>query len=233
MKVSRDERLTKPYVLEATDLEVLCNRLQKWFASFSFEITSKDSLKREFSTLDGLLQFENAPSKDIQTLRISGYSKDLQTRIWLKFDKGLTRNVYVVIEGDEESATDISEIVEDRLAAMRPWYSVLAKSNFIPVVVFNWMVLFLVLTLIRKISHQVQPNFSLSLTVLIIISTIVGIVSALIFNFSKQAVFPMGVFALGQGAKRHKDKDIIRTGVIIAFLVSLVSSVIASLMLSQ
>jgi hypothetical protein len=43
----------------------------------------------------------------------------------------------------------------------------------------------------------------------------------------------MGVFALGQGAKRHKDKDIIRTGVIIAFVVSFISSMTVALIFAR
>jgi hypothetical protein len=231
MKVSRSEGLTQPYVLEATDLESICNRLQTWFEKFDFEITSKDSLKREFSSLADLLQFENPPSKDIQTLRISGFSEDIQTRVWLKFDKDLARNIFISFEGEEETTIAINELVEERLAAMKPWYAFLAR---VEAALLFWgllLLIFLTLTVSNIFAGKLSIEGSLNITLAIIsvASAIFGVVLSLVFNKLKLLIFPMGVFALGQGAKRHKDKEIIRTGVVIAFFISLTSSVIATL----
>jgi hypothetical protein len=96
MKVSREDSLTQPFVLAADDLENLQNHLQKWVTNFNYEIISKDSLKREFSTLGDLLGFENPPSKDIETLRLRGSSNDLEARVWVKFDKDVRRNIFIV-----------------------------------------------------------------------------------------------------------------------------------------
>src|SRR5260370_4215162 len=85
MKVTRQESVTQPYVLGARDLELFITRAQNWLTTFKFEVNCKDKLKREFSTLAELLQFKNAPTKDIRALRIFGMSKDTQTHLWLKF----------------------------------------------------------------------------------------------------------------------------------------------------
>jgi hypothetical protein len=42
--------------------------------------------------------------------------------------------------------------------------------------------------------------------------------------------FPMGVFLIGQGLKRHQDTDLLRTVVILGFLVSVVAGVLVSVL---
>lgn len=101
MKISREERMTHPYVVGADDLEKLCDRWREWISDLKFEITSKDGLKREFSQLSEILQFENPPTKDIIALRIAGCSKDLRTRVWLSLNKDTVRNISISLEGDE------------------------------------------------------------------------------------------------------------------------------------
>jgi hypothetical protein len=43
------------------------------------------------------------------------------------------------------------------------------------------------------------------------------------FNWIRDKAFPKTVFAIGQGAKRHSDKEVLRTVVIVGFVVSLVA----------
>jgi len=237
VKVSREESLTQAYVLEASDLESLCIRLETWLTKFRFETTNKDSLKREFSTLTELLQFENPPNKDIHTLRISGYSKDLETRVWVRFDKDLVRNIFISMEGDEETAMSINETIENRLAAMKPWYAFLSRQES---ALLFWCLILLVGisgTIVGLLSGKLPKEgwsgvFSSVYVFLLIIPFLLGVVLARIFDRVKLSIFPMGVFALGQGAKRNKDKEIIRTVVVVAFFISLVSSIVATLILA-
>lgn len=234
MKVSRAESVTQAYVLDAHELEVLCNHLHSWLVTFSFEITSKDSLKREFTTLEELLKFENSPNKEIQTLRISGYSEDLKTRLWLKFDKDILRNIYISIEGDDESAIAINEVIEERLPALKPWYAFLAQPTLFYVVaalfILVWLIFIIWGVSTGKLSKE---GFSKAFTDSSIWGWIIpffaGMLTTQLLIKARLFIFPMGVFATGQGLKRHKNKELLRTGVVIAFIVSLASSIIATL----
>jgi len=49
------------------------------------------------------------------------------------------------------------------------------------------------------------------------------------FNKLYFSIFPKGVFAINQGLKRYKDKEILRNVVVIGFLISLASSFVVSL----
>jgi hypothetical protein len=47
-----------------------------------------------------------------------------------------------------------------------------------------------------------------------------------ILNWIRDKNFPKTVFAIGQGAKRHANKEVVRTVVIVGFVVSLVAGVV-------
>lgn len=164
MKVSREDSLTQPFVLEASDLENLCSRLQERVMDFEFEITNKDSLKRVFPNLADLLLFENPPNKDIETLRLRGYSNDLQTRAWIKFDKDSSRNIFVSIEGDEEAAMAINDCLEESLAAIKPWYALLARTDFyliLTAILFLLTALFIIALGVGIIKLHSDPSSTL------------------------------------------------------------------------
>ncbi len=236
MEVTREERLTQAFVLTGTDLKNLHTHLQRWVTNFSFDIMCHDSLTREFSTLDELLRFENPPKKDVKTLRIRAHSDDHQNRVLITLDRDSSRNVYIYIEGNEESAVAMNDSIEEALTAVKPWYSQLAGINIYIVLlaivlVPSATVVFLVALGLVKLTAA--PSFGLVASVTSIMKGLALGMMPLVFGFVlhkiQSKVFPMGVFAIGQGAKRYRDKEIVRTIVVVAFFISLVSSIITTL----
>jgi hypothetical protein len=67
----------------------------------------------------------------------------------------------------------------------------------------------------------------------LVIPIIILLLLAKILNWIREGVFPTGVIALGQGAKRYEHKEILRTVIILAFLVSLLASLVAPWFLTQ
>ncbi|MDQ1610401.1 MAG: hypothetical protein QOG00_332 [Pyrinomonadaceae bacterium] len=232
MKVSREQRWTRAFVLEAGDFELLCAQLNQWIPNLKFQIESKDKFKRDFSSKEELLNFEHPPNKDIRILRISGYS-DKVSFFLIRFDKDSLKNIFMSLDGDEEAVMALSEIVDNRLAAMKPWYSLLASPvPWILLLLTPGILLFLwdlVRILTGRVSTQVIFGGFGSVYVWII-----GLSGALVFLFLERLklyIFPMGVFALGQGARRHKNMETIRTVVVVAFLISIISSIVVALVL--
>jgi hypothetical protein len=237
MKTSRDEVLTGSFVLTPHDLSGLHDHLRKWITNFSFKTDNQDSLSREFSTLKDLLQFENPPQKNILSLRILGYSTDFKTKFSIVFSGEASRNISISIAGDEEAVASMSASFDETLAAVRPWYSLLGQANFyaityaivlVPAAVIVFSVAFGIVKLTSSrpvdavyVMYSVMKGLSLGM-----LPPILGFV----FHQIQRKVFPMGVFAIGQGAKRHKDRETIRTVVVVAFTVSLVSSIVAGLL---
>lgn len=114
---------------------------------------------------------------------------------------------------------------------MKPWYSFLARTE--SGILFWLFILLVYLSLVASNAFAWKLQFSGTFSITtIVFSAISGAILSVIFSKLKLAMFPMGVFALGQGAKRHKDKEIIRTGIIVAFAISLMSSMLATLLFS-
>lgn len=232
MKASRQPSWTRAFVLEVGDLELLCEQLTRWIPKLKFGIESKDKIKREFASLEELLNFEHPPSKDIRVLRITGYS-DKVSFFFIRFDKDSVKNIFLSLEGDEEAVMALSEIVENRLVAMKPWYSFLASP-------FPWLlllitpgILFLVWDMVRVLTGRVTAQVAFG-GFGNVYTWIIGLTGAIVFLFLERLklyIFPMAVFALGQGAKRHKNMETIRTVVVVAFIISIISSIVVALVL--
>jgi hypothetical protein len=239
MKVSREDSLTQAFVLGGEDLENLRSRLETSVSKLSLEIKCKDSLKREFTTVQELVQFENSPPKEISALRVMGLSDDLKTHFWVRFENDSPRNIFLSIQADEAVAVLINDAIEETLSAIKPWYSVVARADLFwvltAVILGPSLLLMLAVAVgIIKIDPSQPFPFSAALPTLIRGSLIglVPLVLGVVLNRMKRSVFPMGVFTIGQGAKRHKDKEMVRTVIVVAFFVSLASSLIATLFMA-
>ncbi len=241
MNASRNSHLTQPYVLTSDELTKLCRDMKDLTDEVDFEAECGDNIKRQFALLAELLEFENPPKKDIKALWITAASKDRKTRLLLKLDKDSSSNILISIEGSEGSVIAINDLVEERISSMKPWYNFMARTDFVSILLILLLVLILGIVLavvFGMVGGVDRPSSPVSIR-----STVTGQVIALalvlapfilgyILNRIRQAVFPMGVFALGQGAKRHSDKELVRTVVVVGFLVSFASSIVAALVLT-
>lgn len=241
MKTSREERLTQAFVLTESDLKKLHYHLRKWVTSLSFRITSKDNLNREFLTLDEFLRFENLPKRNILSLRIQGNSRDPSVSLSATFTDDVSRNINISIEGDEVAVVSLSDLFEETLAGIRPWYSSLARANFYVIIYAIFLIPALILMLLIGFGMikviEDSPSLSMTTAIKIIIK---GMFFGLLPPFVgfllhkiQRPIFPMGVFALGQGAKRHRDKEMMRTVVVLGFLISLLASILVTLLFSH
>jgi hypothetical protein len=237
MKTSREERLTQAFVLTVNDIRKTHDYLQKWVDEFSFEIFCADSLNREFATLEELSKFENPPKKSIKSLRLKGYSRDRKTSAWVALDTSSSRNIYISVEGDEDAVATINDSFENTLAAIKPWYALLARTDFTLVLSALVIVPAIIIVLsiglgIVKLRSDPSFDFASGLQSFYkgVTFWLIPFILGFILNRIRYTTFPMGVFAIGQGAKRHKDKEIMRTVVIVGFFISLVSSIVATLL---
>src|ERR1035437_3647464 len=159
MRVRRQESLTQPFVLTSNDLNKLYANFQKWLNKISFEISSKDSLKREFSTLEDLLSFENPPQKEIRSLLLSGFSHDPETSIIIIFEIASERNILISIEGEEDAVMAINNSLEECLSGIKPWYYLLARIN---IYIASYIIVGTTIAtfIIRSITGRSAPSIS-------------------------------------------------------------------------
>lgn len=242
MNANRRTHLTQPYVLTSDELIKLSTGLKDVTNEIDFEAECADNIKRQFALLAELLEFENPPKKDIKALWITASSRDRKTRLLLKFDNDSSSNILIFIEGSEENVVAINDLVEERISSMKPWYSFMARTNFLLILPILLVALILGMTLaivfgvVGGSDRPLSPeSIRSSLTGQLIAITILlaPFILGYILNRIRQVVFPMGVFALGQGAKRYTHKELVRTVIIVSFVVSFAASVVAALILAR
>ena len=224
-------------MLKKDNLEELHNELKKYLSRITFTIECKDLLKREFDNFSDFIQFENISKSEILVLRITGYNIDHDTALFLRFDKDSSKNIHIMIDSNEDNVFELSEFFERQLDSTKPWYYPVSRKG-IPVIL---SVIFgnsaLVYNIIKgnynastfsKIAEV--PSLYVVIFILLCLS-ITPLYIWLLNRFEKFyfSIFPKGVFAINQGLKRYKDKEIVRTVVVVAFIISFVSSLVVSL----
>ena len=226
MNVSRDARITQPFVLTPEELKKLCDSIERAAKISSINAECSDELEREFKSLTELLEYENPPSKAIETLRIYAYSSD--TTVWVRFYKELWHNVSFTVQGPEEKVVPIIESIDSRLSAIRPWYAVLALSDYRGILLEGFCALILYLAIQRVVltsaglAHTPFPSY-LFMTLFGIGVFILSLLINRLVTKLRKNYFTAGVFAIGQGMTRHQNNETIRTTVFFGFLINIVA----------
>jgi hypothetical protein len=226
MDVSKDFLITRPFVLTPDELNKLFAKFEKISQVGIIKAECADGAERKFANLQELVDFEHPPNKDIKTLRFMASGKGMS--VWIRFYKKSIRNVYVSAEGPEEVVLPFIEFIEERLPAMRPWYGVIARQDPFSLLIDLPITFVIVFLLTPKLGLLLAP--APSVWPLIAISSIITLLTAFFLAHLRNKFFPAGVFAIGQGAKRHNDKEWVRTLVIIGFAISVVAGIATAAM---
>ena len=235
MQVSRSSRATSVFVLKWEDVNRLYSRLADEFPVIKISVFCTDGLTRKFSNLDDLKQFGNAKRVAIESLRFDCSDESYRNRCSISFESRSTDNVRFSVDAEEVAGTGLNTFYIDFLDSNRPWYSKLAVIDFalaltaVGLVSVVGLLLFAWVKGILKAAAEATSNannaenavFSLAAGVLIM-------VIATSLNYYKAKFFPMGSFALGDGLKRHDSMEVVRTVVILSFIVSIAASIFYS-----
>lgn len=232
----RDDHLTRALVVAPDDLRRLNNIVKAMLGDVEYEISCSDHIKRDFADLDALLAYDNPPSRRIMAIRLSrlhSFNKSFQ----LKLDT-TPSNVFISINGDEETVSKLSEAVEDRLAAMKPWYSFLVRADFLVFGILLYFAAHLALLVAATTGVFGPAADAPSQSTLRGTATggliVIGIIAAILvigglLNSLRARLFPLAVFLVGQGDQRHRHLEMIRQSVVIGAAVSLITGFILTL----
>lgn len=233
MKASKDGHFTRAFVMTPGDLKRLVKVIEDYAAIRYLKVSCADEVDREFPSVDELLKFENPPKKSIKALRIFTAPNGDMTSLTLRFDTDSMRNIYYSIEGEESAVLDFMEQLEERLSGMRPWYALVADTGyrgvlfpFLVGLATSWLI---VAGVVRSaISIGLLPEIW-NLSVQAVIGTVALFLLGMFAQQSilkiRRAFFPNGMFAIGQGAKRYKDADIVRQAIIVGFGIEILGGV--------
>jgi len=234
MKVSRQVFLQKSFIFKPVDAQKLYSSFKELVGQPRFRIECSDGLDRELGDLDSLLDFENALSKQVESVIITAASESREQRATLKLTTRSQSTVFISLEGSEDVISKLNEAIEDRIEGMNPWYALVTRINFINIALAVLVGAYLIMLTAGALGllggQASSPSKTDSRTEayanLLIIGTVaLAFAGAWGLNRVRDRLFPTGTFAVGQGEERHKRQEMWRWAVVIGFLVSLVAGV--------
>ena len=235
MKASKDEYLNRAFVMTEEDLVKLGEVIEKFASIRTVRLSCVDRVDREVPSVTDLLNFENPPHKAIKSIRFLTSPKggDITT-LWLRLDTDAFRNIGYSIEGKESAVVEFKDLLDERLSAMRPWYWIVADTGFqggILVWLLTWFVNTIVAVKVisylisQKILPGEVPSGLLSGSAIAIYIFFTLIISLVVTRI-RAKTFPNGVFALGQGKRRHANSDVWRVGLGLGVAASIAASIL-------
>jgi len=233
MNASASVERRHAFVLSATDTQTLWRLLEEFAGKTEATALCSDDLERTFDTPDELLAYDNPVSREIVKLSLASRSSDYNTRAEVSFFSNDQPSIRLRATGAEDSVTRFKAALIDTLGGMRPWYSPVARLDFIYVVGGIFLVLIM---LVQAMTGDGKPTPGLSAgkagLVIIITLAMLAILGLMIWvlNLLRRRFFPVATFSLGQGQRRHDFDERIRWVVFVGLLVSIVGSLFAALM---
>ena len=202
------------FVCEAEDLERLTRLLDSEVGELSWEIACADGVTRSGENVATLLEFDNAPNRKIQGLRLhaggyvgqrsasvaGGYVGQRSASVQLggRFDE-----LDASIEGPPEFVDQLRPALESQLSGLRVWYGRVTGIDFYLASLFLLILLWVTMRLaflFGFIESSNEPPATSRRAQVIVVTAIAGI-SLIPWGLSKirDRLFPRATFAIGQG----------------------------------
>jgi hypothetical protein len=239
VEAKKETELNLAFVLLKKDLSRLNEIVRGYLGSnadVSFRVTCANNTTLTWDSITPVHDYDNARKKQIDKLVISGTSENRKKRVSIVLKR--TRNPYIVpieitVTGEdvtEASVQNTFQSLEETCEGMAPWFGWVATVNILKVLLYCLLTLIIAAGL--GVAHygieHVFPSGPRT-AINILIGAVAGWVVPSILHYIHHQYFPKGTFAIGQGERRHQNAEVIRIGIIVAFLVSVASSVAVGL----
>jgi len=228
MKANVNKDRNHAYVLKIENIKAIWSLLQERIGKTTIIVKCKDDIEREFDDLKTFQIFENSKNKAIKHLIIRSICIDSSKFANIEFSDSLWRTVNIHIEASENVVRRLNDDINDIIDGIKPWYSKVAKIDFIPVLLGILAILLMsygkTLPETSKSILTFQEAF-FSFSIVIIFFLLIIFIIYLI-NILKKRYFPVAYFAIGQGLNRFDLDEKVRWGVIVAFIVSVSASIV-------
>jgi hypothetical protein len=234
MNVSRSDRMTRVFVLDWEDLKRFLSAVSGALPKYSINAVCADRLNRSFESIDSLCEFGNPERCAITELKIAGLDERGYEKLSVTLNSDARHNVRIYVNAEDQIGISLNEIANDFIDSLRPWYSWVSRTDWY-LATFGLWVLFWVISygpilmkaefITIKSSDEGFPLHALGKGVLLgTLPMFLGVA----LNMVRSRFFPMGFFAFGHGHNRHSRLEVIRTVVIVAFMISIISSVVVT-----
>lgn len=226
MSISKRESYKQAFLISERDLKKFDSSFQELPGEIKYSVETEDGFERDYDTLEEVLSLENSSSNPIKELTLSSISYNPFSRAMLSFKKGNYNNIYLDLQTENEKAPLIFKSIEDKIEGTKPWFSFLAKADFINYTIGGFVILSILLWILiafdyfQSNSNEADPQTD-ALGKIVAILIIGGFFFiGWLFNKVRDRVFPSGTFAIGQGLKRNSTLENVRWVVFVGGLIS-------------
>lgn len=213
--ISRDEkRAEQPELFQPTN-------------EIDYFVTFSDGSSLECDSVEEVTQIPNSQNRKITSISLTT-SEHRETRVELSFRGSSDDSVQYGITGTERDVFYFSNQTEEQLSALRQWYSPIATAGigiFLILAVFlmSWLVVGAI-TLGDSLGLEgsvdtVWEGLTLPLVMFVALAVVFGPIWLL--GVLRDRLFPVGVFAFGDGAARYKRLQRVHTVVASILFVSI------------
>jgi hypothetical protein len=223
---NRPQRIA--FVLTPALLDRLVVVLSEASEDLEFTVKFVDGTTVEYDGVQKITQLPNSNHRSIVSL-IAGTAGDARTSVNVVLKakaEGDEPSVEYTVGGTQRNVVYLSDQLDDWVAGIRQWYS-FGFSPGAGIVLF-FVAMFLPPEVWKYTAHFF---FSQSLLQNKSYSWIEGLSMVLMWvaEYFVFQLFPRGTFAIGRGATRYQFLNSLRWGVLVAVVVSFISSVVANL----
>lgn len=231
MEVRAQVSRAHAFVLREQSIRKIWGVLEEHVGTVAATARCTDELVRTFSSVEDLLNYENATSKRILSLRLDAQSNDGKISAELAFAEHSWGTIELAVRGDEFAVSRLKDQLDDVFEGLRPWYWRFSRLDFFYII--GGAVLFAYVLLnayaLGKPRSEFEMSWSRALLMTLVTISIFAAIGFVIFGLNQlsRRYFPLAMFATGQGQARYAQDETVRWAIFVGFVISLAASLVA------
>lgn len=223
MEVTKTKDFRICYILDEKKVREIASIIQEFSKEININVSCIEGTSMTFTELKKFIEYPNRKEKQYKEIEITNeYTSSVKVRI--RFTNLESSTVSYRISGDEKDVDHYSMKIEGVINSIKQWYSwvISIYGYIVNAVIFNGLGLLIIMLM------EID-NFAI-ISLIIFGCSIISIPSSLKWKYY---LFPVGAFALGDGADRIKNlkskRNIIFSGIFLAGIVAYTVNQIPSL----
>lgn len=226
---THSSRSRRPFVINAAALQRISSALTE-IGPLRYRSACADGIERSFDSLDELLAYPNAPRVAMQSLTIEAKAPRSARAARITILTGRSGSIAIRATAAEGELTRLLPKLRDELVGTRPQYWILAEPRG------RTMYLALGMMMLAILAGPVWTNWA---AVMLLVRQPIACACAGLLVLSvgyvlgrlRDALFPRGIIVLGHAVESESRRAYIRTAVVLAALLGIASSLVASVIL--
>jgi len=242
LKVEKSENYEWAIIIDETDLRRLEETIKLSLDSqnneiiyIKYKVKCSDGSNIETNDINEVINEENSKERSIKNIKIIAGNQNFSKNVDISLgDSGFIKSntVSYSITGDTRDWVYLSASkIDERLKTLKQWYSIFQKINlYLIIFIFGAICYSYILSISTKEPSAITfleylKGFSIIILIIIIVYLIYKII-----GFCYNYLFPLTVFRISAGIKRHDAIIDLRSKIFWGIFVALIVSIISGLL---